>query len=43
MNSIKNFSKTNKNNLNKKILYAKKKSKLYTIENHSKIINKYLN
>tara|TARA_E500000178_G_scaffold16919_2_gene16151 strand:+ start:8118 stop:9251 length:1134 start_codon:yes stop_codon:yes gene_type:complete len=43
MNSIKNFSKTNKNNLNKKILYAKKKSKLYTIENHSKMINKYLN
>lgn len=42
INSIKNFSKTNKSNLNKKILYAKKKSKLYTIENHSKIINRYL-
>ena len=43
MNSIKNFSKTNKNNLNKKILYAKKKSKIYTIKNHAKMINKYLN
>ncbi len=42
-NSIKSFSKSNKNILNKKILYAKKKSKLYTIENHSKMINKYLN
>ena len=30
-------------NLYKKILYAKKKSKLYTIENHSKMINRYLN
>ena len=42
-NSFKSFSKSNKNILNKKILYAKKKSKLYTIENHSKMINKYLN
>ena len=42
-NSIKSFSNSNKNNLNKKILYAKKKSKLYTIENHSKIMNRYLN
>ena len=42
-NSIKNFSNSNKKNLKKKILYAKKKSKLYTIENHSKMINKYLN
>ncbi|MBK57195.1 MAG: hypothetical protein CMC84_07930 [Flavobacteriaceae bacterium] len=41
-NSIKNFLKSNKNNLNKKISYAKKKSKLYTIENHSKMISKYL-
>ena len=42
-NSIKNFSNSNNKNLKKKILYAKKKSKLYTIENHSKMINKYLN
>ncbi len=42
-NSIKSFLKSNKDNLNKKILYAKKKSKLYTIENHSKMINRYLN
>ena len=42
-NSIINFSKSNKHNLNKKTLYAKKKSKLYTIENHSKIMNRYLN
>ena len=42
-NSIKNFSSANKDNLNKKILYAKKKSKIYTIENHSKMINRYLN
>ena len=42
-NSIKSFSRSNKDNLNKKILYAKKKSKLYTIENHSKMINRYLN
>ena len=42
-NSIKSFSSTNKDNLNKKILYAKKKSKIYTIENHSKMINRYLN
>ena len=42
-NSIKSFLKSNKDNLNKKILYAKKKSKLYTIENHSKMMNRYLN
>ena len=42
-NSIKDFSKSKKQHLNKKILYAKKKSKLYTIENHSKMINRYLN
>ena len=42
-NSIKNFSNSDQNNLKKKILYAKKKSKIYTIENHSKMINKYLN
>ena len=42
-NSIKSFSRMNKDNLNKKILYAKKKSKIYTIENHSKMINRYLN
>ena len=42
-NSIKSFLKSNKDNLNKKILYAKKKSKLYTIENHSKMINRYFN
>ncbi len=42
-NSINSFSRSNKDNLNKKILYAKKKSKIYTIENHSKMINKYLN
>jgi len=40
--SIKSFSQSNKVNLNKKILYAKKKSKIYTIENHAKMINKYL-
>ena len=42
-NSIKNFSKSDKDNLNKKILYAKKKSEIYTIESHSKMINRYLN
>ena len=41
--SIKRFSRSSKDNLNKKILYAKRKSKLYTIENHSKMINRYLN
>ncbi len=41
--SINSFSQSNKINLNKKISYAKKKSKIYTIENHAKIINKYLN
>ena len=41
--SINSFSQSNKINLNKKILYAKKKSKIYTIENHAKMINKYLN
>ena len=41
--SLKDFSKSNRDNLYKKILYAKKKSKLYTIENHSKMINRYLN
>ena len=41
--SITSFSQSNKINLNKKILYAKKKSKIYTIENHAKMINKYLN
>ena len=41
--SINSFSQSNKINLNKKILYAKKKSKIYTIENHSKMINRYLN
>ena len=41
--SIKSFLNLNKNDLNKKILYAKKKSKIYTIENHSKMINRYLN
>ena len=40
--SIQKFSTTNKDTLNKKILYAKKKSKLYTVENHSKVINSYL-
>ena len=42
-NSIKSFSKFHKNNLNKKIIYAKKKSRIYTIENHSKMLNRYLN
>ena len=42
-NSIKSFLNLNKNDLNKKILYAKKKSKIYTIENHSKMISRYLN
>ncbi len=41
--SVKSFLQSNKVNLNKKILYAKKKSKIYTIENHAKMINKYLN
>ena len=41
--SIKSFLNLNRNDLNKKILYAKKKSKIYTIENHSKMINRYLN
>ena len=35
-NSIKSFSRLNKGNLKEKVLYAKKKSKIYTIENHSK-------
>ena len=42
-NSIKSFLRSYKDNLNKKVLYAKKKSKIYTIENHSKMINRYLN
>ena len=42
-NSIKNFLNSDKNNLDKKILYAKKKSFIYTVKNHSKILNKYLN
>ena len=42
-NSIRSFLSTNKGNLNNKILYAKNKSKIYTIENHSKMIMKYLN
>ena len=41
--SINKFCKSNKNDLNKKILYSKKKSEIYTIENHTKMINKYLN
>ena len=41
--SIKSYLQSNKVNLNKKILYAKKKSKIYTIKNHAKMINKYLN
>ena len=41
-NSIQSFSRTKKNDLNKKVLYAKKRSKIYTIENHSKMINRYL-
>ena len=41
--SIKVFSKSKRDNLYKKISYAKKKSNLYTIENHSKMINRYLN
>ena len=41
--AIKSFLQSNEVNLNKKILYAKKKSKIYTIENHAKMINKYLN
>ena len=42
-NSIKSFSKSNRDNLKKKILYAKKKSEIYTIESHSKMIDRYLN
>ena len=41
-NSIKSFLRSKKGNLKKKVLYAKKRSKIYTIENHSKMINRYL-
>ena len=41
-NAINNFKKTNKNLLFKKIKYASAKSKLYSIENHTKLIIKYL-
>ena len=41
-NSIKSLLRSGQGKLNKKILYAKKRSKIYTIENHSKMINRYL-
>ena len=36
------FNKSHKKNLLSKIKYAKNKSKIYTIENHTKIISNYL-
>tara|TARA_B100000242_G_scaffold267434_1_gene216893 strand:+ start:568 stop:1716 length:1149 start_codon:yes stop_codon:yes gene_type:complete len=41
-NVIKKFLKENSITKQNKILYAKKKSKIYTIENHSKLIDNYL-
>ena len=41
-NAVMKFLNTNQIAKQKKISYAKKKSKIYTIENHSKLINNYL-
>ena len=41
-NSFENFLYSNKADLNKKIQFAKNKSKIYTIENHTKMICRYL-
>ncbi len=42
INTFKKFSISNKTELDKKIFYAKKKSSIYTIKNHTKIISGYL-
>lgn len=41
-NAFMSFKKTNKKILFKKLKYANNKSKIFSIENHSKIIRKYL-
>ena len=41
-NAFMNFNKANKKILSKKLKYAKNRSEIFSIENHSKIINKYL-
>ena len=41
--SIKKFSYTKKQNLKKKKSYSRKKNQKYIIENHTKMISKYLN
>ena len=41
--SIRFFLNLNRFEINKKILYSKTKSKIYTIENHSKILDRYIN
>lgn len=42
INSFENFFNSSKADLNKKIQFAKKQSKIYSIENHTKIISRYL-
>lgn len=42
-NSIKRFCNSSGNEIMQKIIYSKKKSEIYTIENHTKILNRYLN
>ena len=41
-NAFMSFNKVNKKILTKKLKYAKNRSEIFSIENHSKIINKYL-
>ena len=41
-NAFINFKKINQKLLLKKLSYTKKQSKIFSIENHSKIISKYL-
>jgi len=42
INSFENFFNSSKADLNKKIQFAKNQSKIYSIENHTKIISRYL-